>query len=85
MARLTDEELSRVLTAHAVGELVRGGIAEGLAYPCCLIQAARACGRVLKDPEQRDLSVDACWFDLRYYRSWTVDEFLAQLVARGLA
>jgi hypothetical protein len=82
MARLTDEELSRVLTAHAVGGL--GIFMPSAGLPCCLVQAAKLTTTGTIGYSKRDLR-DAAWFDHQYEPTWTVGEFLAQLEARGLA
>lgn len=82
--RLTDEELSRVMTAHVLGELVRGGDYTAEGYPCCLIQAAKVTNAVFD--ESNDLRDHAFnWFDTCYQKYWTDVEFLARLRERGLS
>lgn len=81
MKKLTDEELSRVLTAHEAGGLVRGGNILMPGYPACLAQVAKGSPTGLG----HGLLDGAAWFDSAYRQSWTVGEFLAQLEARGLA
>lgn len=92
--RLTDEELSRVMTAHELGGLARGNGEwafpdnEARGYPCCLVQAARVSAMAFHTVGETgdDRLEDAVgWFDTAYEPTWTVDEFLAQLEARGLA
>ncbi|TAL29076.1 MAG: hypothetical protein EPN98_21795 [Phenylobacterium sp.] len=82
MARLTDEELSRVLTAHEMGGLVRKGDTRAKAYPACLVQVAKESWTGFGFGHHIG---DVYWFDWSYRPDWTVDEFMAQLVARGLA
>lgn len=41
MKKLNAEELSRVLTAHALGGLVANG-ANGMGYPGCLVEVGKA-------------------------------------------
>lgn len=80
--RLTDEELSRVLTAHAAGGLKRAGGYDSHGYPCCIQQAR---WQLLNLPQGQVFTPVTNWFDHNYEPSWTVEEFLAQLEARGLA
>lgn len=81
--RLTDEELSRVLTAHEAGGLKRCGKANQPAYPACLMQTSRCYGTSTEIP--LSLWSKVRWFDGNYQPSWTTEEFLAALEARGLA
>lgn len=83
----TDEELSRILSAHVNGEMQRfgkGGV--------CVAQAA--CGVSEQsdglwtepEPERETFMNNASiWFDREYKPDWTTDEFLAQLEAQGWA
>lgn len=81
--KLTDEQLSRVLTAHELGELETGELGGRPAYPACLIQVSHL---VWSTDEMNQGQFGAALdFDGYYDGGWTVDEFLAQLEARGLA
>lgn len=77
--KFTDEELSRVLSAHAAGLL---GGAPGTKP--CLIQVAKLLVTLTVGYSTEDAAA-AWWFDGHYGASWSCDEFLAQLEARGLA
>ncbi len=81
MPFLNAEELSRVLSAHAVGGLKRLGNARKQGYPACIVQAARVNWTGFA-PRLRDARV---WFDGNYERRWTAEEFIEQLEARRLA
>lgn len=85
--RLTDEELSRALTAHEAGGLKRGYSQRSSAYPCCLFQAAFSISSFVDVDFSKDrwMNPGIDWFDKAYRSSWTTDEFLAALEARGLA
>lgn len=83
MKKLTDEQLSRVLSEHAAGMLSRLGW-DG---PCLLHAAYNVSGLTDADADTWHLQygywVD--WFDERYDRSWTTTEFLRQLEKQGIA
>jgi hypothetical protein len=82
MTKLTDEELSRVLSAHEAGGLRRqGGSVPG--YPACIVQAAKQ--EFYGGDAACLMPLVTIWFDYNYRRSWTTDEFLAQLESQGLA
>lgn len=95
MPKYTDVQLSRILTAHAQGGLMRGGRSNLPAYPACMNQAAFASSRggCWGSPEGVRAGEDtphafvphASWFDLQYVTTWTEDELLRWLEARGLA
>lgn len=75
--KFTDEQLSRIISAHAAEGLWIGGYKFG--HGPCLVEAA-------VEPIDIELSIKAeRWFDARYDRRCSPDEFLAQLEARGLA
>jgi hypothetical protein len=86
MTKLTEEELSRVLSAHDQGVLRTGGGSQGP----CLMQAADCtfdkdsyayiCCDVLTPSKEA-----AKWFDHAYVSSWTAEQFLARLILAGLA
>jgi hypothetical protein len=93
--KFTAEQLSRIMSAHDAGDLKRYGM--GLNRECvCVLQAAHG-AEAVKNPMwygtettflvanggYDDDIVD--WFDASYDTTWTADEFLAQLEARGLA
>lgn len=80
--KFTDEQLSRVLTAHARKGLVRAG-EDGPAYPACIVQVADECEHGYNSTAQS--STAAGWFDLNYQRDWSVEMFLTQLEILGLA
>lgn len=48
--KFTDEELSRILSAAAIGGLIRVG-ARGTGLPCCMVQAGRAMHGLMEDDE----------------------------------
>jgi len=79
---MTDEELSRVLTAHEAGGLQRGGNGRVVGYPCCIQQARWS---IQKLPTRQVFTDITEWFDSNYQSTWTADEFLRQLERRGLA
>ena len=92
--KFTDEELSRVLTAHACGGLKSCGRYDVPAYPACIIQCACAINNLspieADDGCPKDLIRDTgqstpSWFDQNYDPRWTVEEFLEQLREQGLA
>ncbi len=76
----TDEELSRILTAHAQGGLERYGFEHYPAYPACILQVALVCSNAL-DAVDLDGSLDSImgWFDSSYDPNWTPEQFLQYL------
>lgn len=79
--KFTDEELSRIITAHENDVLVIGGDA-GLGYPACLMQAAKL---EYFSGETYDLFPnEAEWFDKFYDSKWTTKEFIQKLTEQGL-
>lgn len=90
MKKLNAEELSRVLTAHALGGLVANG-ADGIGYPGCLVEVGKAVVSIddlfryagLPYSAMPGLGID--WFDDFYDPSWTEDQFLVELEKAGLA
>jgi hypothetical protein len=90
MQKLNDEELSKVLTAHAVGGLVQGGSPSWTetGYPGCLSEIVfESFGVASIQPHyERDRALKmAYWFDVNYDANWTVDRFLVELEGVGLA
>jgi hypothetical protein len=92
MIKFTSEQLSKILTAHANGGLVRFGKIDLSAYPGCLIQVAHECESGFTPrfdliiPEI-DWVVESGihWFDKNYNEKWTTVHFLHQLEWKGLA
>lgn len=92
MKKLNEEELSRVLTAHALGglEVLRGWndnhIYDRPGYPGCLVQVAFEISRL---SELDGLGLDglgsAIWFDCNYDPNWTVEKLLFKLEEQGYA
>ena len=93
--KFTDEELSTIMDAHESKKLSRYG--QLCANRVCLFMAAKGTedeesdekGWALKEWYRHapfDIVVQNIeWFDRNYNPGWTVDEFLAQLEAEGLA
>lgn len=86
--KFTDEELSRVLSAHEGGQLVVGGRLwprDGECYDtgCCVIQAASVMG----DPQDAGHLDDdlATAFDAQYAAKWTTVALLRWLESQGVA
>lgn len=80
--KFSDEQLSRIITAHENNELVRSGYT-GIGYPCCINQAAYEeyfCG-IAYDLD----SVVAEWFDENYQTTWTTEQFIRKLEQKGFA
>ncbi len=74
--KFTDEQLSRIITAHELGELVQEGYS-ATGYPCCINQAAyELCGLV---DAYRVNPISGNWFDENYDPSWTTEEFIEKL------
>lgn len=83
--KFTNDELSKILTAHAAEGLTRGGRYDFTGYPCCIIQAAHEIGNInLLQVYLEELAPIVSWFDYHYEESWTVDQFLDQLVKQGV-
>jgi len=86
MALFTDEELSRILSAHAKGELRRGGLTGSFPNKCCILQAAYGFSNYFMGTYNYEKYYkDACWFDAEYNPGWPLGRFLRELEARGLA
>jgi hypothetical protein len=93
--KFTAEQLSRIMSAHDAGDLKRYGMGQNGYQECvCVLQAAHGVEPVknlfgeeatflVANGGYDDDIVD--WFDVEYDTTWTVDEFLVQLEARGLA
>ena len=83
--KYADEELSRILSAAAVGGLIAGGDMAGTGIPCCLVQAALASafGLLVGHDEV------AIWFDRevdnKRLRANSPDAMLRALEKKGWA
>lgn len=86
MKKFTDEELSRILSAHEGVQLCKKGQAwdkHFLSFGCCLVQAAK-----LEPSPSAAYSMSehiAGWFDAFYDLEWTTDELLSELEKHGVA
>lgn len=87
--KYTDAQLSRILTAHANGELIHGGAGDKQAYPACLVQCGLEVFNVFEiDNESCSTYYRAyggLWFDGNYDPLWTAEQFLTELEKEGLA
>lgn len=84
--KFTDEELSRVLSAHEDGTLERGGglwSCSDTDYAACILQVAKLV------PHPFDACVFneklAYWFDDCYEPGWTAVRFFRELEKQGVA
>lgn len=82
----TDEELSRILSAHAGGQLKRSGedwydfAFYGDGYMACIIQAGKCMAYAAEAARvDRDL---ARWFDRAYREHWTPARLLREIEKR---
>lgn len=89
MIKFDDEMLSRVLTAHNLGELIRHGCINATrSYPGCLFQVALE----ISDFNDADAlgwcddrnSLQMTKFDAHYNSDWTEEEFLEFLFGIGV-
>jgi len=87
MALFTDEELSRILSAHTSGELRSGGRSSATPDKCCILQAAHGFDDeyCLTTYGYFKNVIHAEWFDEHYNPGWPLGRFLRELEARGLA
>lgn len=90
--KFTDEQLSRILSAHANGEMRCGGMHQVQPEKVCVMQAAFGVevsndGFFFSIAKEltAEQEVSVVWFDDEYKSKWTTDQFLAQLEAQGLA
>jgi len=90
--KFTDEELSRILSAHANGEMRRFGWDEDERMPAkvCAVQAAEQVDDeghkspsywYKNHPRGRAMR----WFDKNYNPGWPLGKFLRELERQGLA
>lgn len=77
MTKLDDEQLSKVLTAHSNGNLVKYGAANRPAYPGCIVQVA------FELPVAPATDRLVSWFDVNYDNCWTEEEFMEKLEQEG--
>lgn len=79
----TNEELSRILSAHAGGQLKRYGADWGADNPIagCVIQVSK----MVNNDFNLDAEPIASWFDTSYYPSWTPTYLLRRIEKRGRA
>lgn len=94
--KFTDEELSRILSAHAGGTLDRGGLTwpGPRLFDVCsrryknLLTIVRGCllqvAKVNPSPEIGPLRI-AKAFDSEYYSSWSSDDLLQWMESKGYA
>jgi hypothetical protein len=91
MSKFTEAELSRILSAHANGDMRRRGMSFDYPECVCVMQAAYgALGEksgfdIAKDLTTAKQQEAVHWFDRTYDSDWTPEQFLAHLEARGLA
>ena len=80
--KFTDEELSRILSAHANDELRPYGNTFARPNKCCVLEAAHTVNGYLSG--KGDSSVSE-WFDDNYNPGWPLGKFLRELERQGLA
>jgi len=87
MALFTDEELSRILSAHAKGELRRQGMTESAPNKCCILQAAYGFrdSSLMTTYKYEECFEYAEWFDEYYVEGWPLGRFLREMEAIGAA
>lgn len=82
MRRYTDEQLSRILSAHEAGKLRRyGGYPDeyGQQSGACVNQAAYLCYGKCEAYARNKRAAE--WFDNNYSRKWTADQLLLYIEA----
>lgn len=88
MIKFDDEMLSKVLTAHNLGELIRYGCTAKPSYPGCLFQVALEVSDLNRLDElgwcddRNSLQMNK--FDAYYNSDWTEEEFLEFLFGIGI-
>ena len=85
---LTDEQISRVLSAHEAGQLVQCGFDWNydpitIIKKGCIIQVATLEKGKWGSGIPNYIQVVE-WFDREYREYWTVDQFIEQLEKQGL-
>lgn len=93
--KLSDEELSRVLSAHANGEMTRRGTHLSTSGKACVLEVASTLtddlfysGSANEWEEWRPCTWRygvAQWFDANYNPGWPLGKFLRELERQGLA
>lgn len=84
--KFSDEELSRIITAHELGGLQKFGKCYIPGYPACIIQVALEINTiwlhpdVIISPYHEKLTYI---FDQEYKNSWTTEEFIEWLIKQG--
>lgn len=71
MRKIDDEEISRILSIHAVRQMVRYGGCWPDDHKCCIGQAIN--GYLWADKEFTELVKS---FDREYNKNWTIDQFV---------
>lgn len=85
MIKFNDEQLSKILTAHASGGLERYGALDRPGYPGCIMQIAFGLSRLISSNDvTSDPWFDINWFDENYNSGWSEEEFLEKLAERGM-
>ncbi len=87
MKKLTDEQLSRVLSAHDNGFLMDCGDLRCTYSSGCLMQVANCDDRSYEYAESYDVRPrsNASWFDKCWVHNWSPDEFLSAMEKAGIA
>lgn len=94
MRKFTEVQLSRILSEHAVGHLIRCGeswskdskyirFSYERAHNCCINQAAYVEGGAYRAGRMNKNA--SWWFDHNYCSKWFPEVFLMELKRQGLA
>lgn len=75
-----EEELSRILSAHAGGQMKRFNIVDSL--QCCVFMAAECDEQIYLNDPKWDIALA---FDSEYDSKWSAEEFIHWLSEKGLA
>lgn len=92
MSKFTEAELSRILSAHANGDMRRVGMTKEFPECVCVMQAAYGAKEagwpgsfdIAKDTLTDKQHAAVAWFDDNYSYYWTPEQLLTLLEARGL-
>lgn len=84
MAKFTKKQVEKILTAHSLGMMKRGG--ETWDNPSCSEDPKCCIMQVVKEIPDRIAAYDsnkdaAHWFDLEYQPDWTPEQFVDALRA----
>lgn len=92
--KFTDEQLSRILTAHDSGNLIRGGKQYRQGYPGCIAQIAfdaqafndsKLNERDEELPFWHEIFDSIIWnFDKNYDSSWSIEELIEYITSQEL-